>query len=71
MLARLTPTINRVKSAKLAMLQYLGRVPEGAARYRSLCPKGAGTGPDSHEFSEQKRLDPGSSIGEAKDLFAP
>ncbi len=36
------PVVNRVKQAKLAIQKLLGTVPEGAASYRSVCPKGAG-----------------------------
>ena len=40
--AAITFPVNRVIAAKLAIKKALGTVPEGAASYKSVCPKGAG-----------------------------
>jgi hypothetical protein len=54
--ASLTPTINRVKSARAAVLKLLGKIPEGTATYKTLCPRGAGSGPGSHTFEQQTEV---------------
>jgi hypothetical protein len=51
--ATLTPAFNRVVAAKRSLQKMLGFVPEGAGRYRMLCPKGAGHCA-GHTFAEQQ-----------------
>jgi hypothetical protein len=49
-------SMSRVNRAKVAIYNKFGFVPEGAARYRTLCPKGAGHGPARHQITEQKTV---------------
>ncbi len=45
--------LGRIRLAKMAIQKHLGHVPQGAARYRQVCPPGAGLGPKRRPFAEQ------------------
>ena len=45
-----TRGMSRVKAARMSIYQALGKVPEGSARYKTLCPRGAGAGPKKHSI---------------------
>jgi len=48
--------MNRVAQAKANVRALLGKVPEGTGSYHTVCPKGAGAGPRTHSFAEQKSV---------------